>query len=96
MELNSAVTFNNKFSGIQINRGIFEICLKLKNLTEIPESKIKNNHQLKILDLSHNKIANLPFDLFWYIPNIVKIILDYNELQRIHIGVGDVQKAHNN
>ena len=80
IELNSVATYNYKVSAVSINRKVFELSMKLQNLTEIPESKIKGNQQLKILDLSHNKIGALPFDLFWYVPNMIKIVLDYNEI----------------
>ena len=42
--------------------------------------KIKSNQLLKYLDLSHNKIQNLPSDMFRFLPNLQKLNLDHNEL----------------
>jgi len=42
--------------------------------------KLKSNQQLKILDLSRNKIQTLPQEMFYYLPNLKKIVLDYNLL----------------
>lgn len=66
--------------------------LRLLNLYEVPEMKIKSNQQLKILDLSHNKIKELPNEFFNYIPNIVKICLDYNILTQLQIGTKNLGK----
>ena len=66
--------------------------LRLLNLFEVPEMKIKSNQQLKILDLSHNKIKELPNEFFNYIPNIVKICLDYNKLTQMEIGTKKLGK----
>ena len=52
--------------------------MKLKGLTEFNESHLNDFNNLKIIDLSHNKLAYLPSDLFNLIPNISKIILDFN------------------
>ena len=54
--------------------------MKLNELVEVPIAKLKTNQQLKILDLSRNKIQFLPQDMFQYLPNLKKIILDYNLL----------------
>lgn len=68
---------------MSINRNIFELSLKLNELTEAPLSKLKSNQQLKILDLSRNKIQSLPQEMFYYLPNLKKIVLDYNLLVQL-------------
>lgn len=65
---------------MSINRNIFELSMKLKEMVEVPIAKLKSNQQLKILDLSRNKIQNLPTEMFYYLPNLKKIVLDYNHL----------------
>ena len=59
-DIDSDTPSTNRDQAIQINRNIFELSLKLNELYEVPISKLKSNQQLKILDLSRNKIQVLP------------------------------------
>ena len=57
-----------------------ELILRLKGLTEINCSLFYNKTNLQVLDLSHNKLTSLPKDIFFFIPNLTKIVLDFNLL----------------
>lgn len=62
-----------------LNR-LFELSFKLEGISAVPMEKLRSNSQLKTLDLSHNKLVNLPNEIFWLLPNIQKLSLDYNQL----------------
>lgn len=80
IDADSSTRSLNRQQSVSINRNIFELSLKLHELAEVPLSKLKSNQQLKILDLSRNKIQVLPADMFHFLPNLKKIVLDYNLL----------------
>lgn len=45
--------------------------------------RLSNNKQLRQLDLSYNKLAKIPVELFYCLPNIQRLVLDYNQLTNI-------------
>lgn len=56
-----------------------EMVVRFKHLTEVPSNIL--HAKIKLLDLSHNKLAKLPKDMFYQLPSLTKLNLDYNELQ---------------
>lgn len=51
----------------------------------MPIGKIKSNQQLKVLDLSHNQILRLPQNMFEFLPNVTKVVFDYNEISDFNL-----------
>ena len=81
-EINS-VTTNNRKQSLAINRHYFEISMRFKQLKEVPFTKIQAHQSLKALDLSHNNICTIPNGLWSFIPNLTKLVLDYNQIKDI-------------